>query len=115
MENNIHKYLLDINEAIDRLEIYFLNCPDFKEYELNSMLQDATERNLEIIGEAVNKILVIDPEIGISDSRRIVNTRNKLIHGYDSIDNAEVYVIVKKYIPILKLEIRTLMHNIGNV
>ncbi|MEY3599036.1 MAG: hypothetical protein RL521_1458, partial [Bacteroidota bacterium] len=33
MENNIHKYLLDINEAIDRLEIYFLNCPDFKEYE----------------------------------------------------------------------------------
>jgi uncharacterized protein with HEPN domain len=63
----------------------------------------------------MNKILVIDPEIQISDSRKIVNTRNKLIHGYDSIDNAEVYVIVKKYIPILKLEIRTLMHNIGNV
>ena len=115
MENKIRKYLLDINDAIDRLEIYFLNCSDFTEYELNSMLQDATERNLEIIGEAMNKILVIDPEIRISDSRKIVNTRHKLIHGYDSIDNAEVYVIVKKYIPILKLEIQILIQNIGNM
>jgi uncharacterized protein with HEPN domain len=69
------------------------------------MLQDATERNLEIIGEAMNKILVIQADIKISDSRKIVNTRNKLIHGYDSIDNAEIYVIVKKYLPVLKVEI----------
>ena len=115
MENKIQKYLLDINEAINRIEFYFLNCEEFKEYELNPMLQDATERNLEIIGEAMNKILAIEPEIQISDSRKIVNTRNKLIHGYDSIDNAEVYVMVKKYVPILKLEIQNLMQNVGNI
>lgn len=115
MENKILKYLLDINEAIKRIEVYFLNCEEFKEYELNPMSQDATERNLEIIGEAMNKILAIEPEIKISDSRKIVNTRNKLIHGYDSIDNAEVYVMVKKYVPILKLEIQILMQNIGNI
>ncbi|MEN9333398.1 MAG: hypothetical protein RLY35_578 [Bacteroidota bacterium] len=74
------------------------------------MLQDATERNLEIIGEAMNKILVIQPDIKISDSRKIVNTRNKLIHGYDSIDNAEIYVIVKRYLPILKVEIADLLY-----
>lgn len=112
MENKIQKYLLDINEAINRIESYFLNCDDFKEYELNAMLQDATERNLEIIGEAMSKILALDPGVKISDSRKIVNTRNKLIHGYDSIDNAEVYVIVKKYVPILKLEIQFLIRNI---
>lgn len=75
------------------------------------MLQDATERNLEIIGEAMNKILVIQANIKISDSRKIVNTRNKLIHGYDSIDNAEIYVIVKRYLPILKIEIVDLMNH----
>ena len=63
----------------------------------------------------MNKILAIEPEIKISDSRKIVNTRNKLIHGYDSIDNAEVYVLVKKYVPILKLEIQILMQNVGNI
>ncbi len=109
MENKVRKYLLDINEAISRIEEYFQNCDDFSQYELNTMLQDATERNLEIIGEAMNKILVIQPDIKISNSRKIVNTRNKLIHGYDSIDNAEIYVIVKRYLPILKLEIADLL------
>jgi uncharacterized protein with HEPN domain len=33
------------------------------------MLQDAVERNLEIIGETVNKILFIKPDIEISNSR----------------------------------------------
>lgn len=78
----------------------------FLQYEENMMLKDATERNLEIIGEAMNKILLLDQSIVITDSRKIVNTRNKLIHGYDSIDNAEVYVIVKKYLPVLKCEVK---------
>jgi uncharacterized protein with HEPN domain len=111
MENKIRKYLLDIEDAINRIENYFQNCDEFNQYELNAMLQDATERNLEIIGEAMNKILVIQADIKISDSRKIVNTRNKLIHGYDSIDNAEIYVIVKRYLPILKIEIVDLMNH----
>lgn len=108
MENKVKKYLLDIEDAIKRIESYFQNCDEFSQYDLNSMLQDATERNLEIIGEAMNKILVIQPQVAITDSRKIVNTRNKLIHGYDSIDNAEIYVIVRKYLPILKVEIEGL-------
>ena len=110
MESKVKKYLLDIDDAINRIENYFQNCDEFSQYELNSMLQDAVERNLEIIGEAMNKILVIQPDIKISDSRKIVNTRNKLIHGYDSIDNAEIYVIVKRYLPILKVEIADLLY-----
>jgi uncharacterized protein with HEPN domain len=106
MESKIKKYFIDILEAIDRIEVYFDGCQDFLHYEGSRMLQDATERNLEIIGEAMNKILLLDQSIVITDSRKIVNTRNKLIHGYDSIDNAEVYVIVKKYLPVLKCEVK---------
>jgi uncharacterized protein with HEPN domain len=106
MENKMKKYFLDILEAIERIETYFDGCQDFLQYEGNMMLKDATERNLEIIGEAMNKILQLDPLTKISDGRKIVNTRNKLIHGYDSVDNAEVYVIVKKYLPVLKSEVK---------
>jgi uncharacterized protein with HEPN domain len=110
MENKIKKYFLDILDAIAKIEIYFDGCKDFLYYEESMMLQDATERNLEIIGEAMSKILQLDPSIKISDSRKIVNTRNKLIHGYDAIDNAEVYVIVKKYLPVLKTEVHELIY-----
>ena len=43
----------------------------------------AVERNIEIIGEAMNHILKLEPDIPISDSRRIVDTRNRIIHGYE--------------------------------
>ncbi|MDB5089866.1 MAG: hypothetical protein JWR09_3860 [Mucilaginibacter sp.] len=43
------------------------------------MLQQAVERNLEIIGEAVNCLLKIDSEINITSARRMVDTRNKMV------------------------------------
>jgi uncharacterized protein with HEPN domain len=49
------------------------------------MLQYAVERNIEIIGEAMNKLLKVEPNVNISNSRRIVDARNKIIHGYDEI------------------------------
>ncbi len=69
------------------------------------MLQDAVERNIEIIGEAVNKLLKIESEIVITNSRRIVDARNKIIHGYDEIDNAQIWAIIINHLPILKQEV----------
>lgn len=105
MENELKKFLFDALSALEQIETYFSKCESFVYYESNNMLQDATERNLEIIGEAIKKALDIDPQIEITNSRRIVNTRNKLIHGYDSIDNAEVYAIVIRHLPLLKTEL----------
>lgn len=58
MDEKILKWLYDIKSAIDEIEGYFDDYPrDFSQYSGNPMLKRAIERDLEIIGEAVNRIL----------------------------------------------------------
>ena len=103
------KLLNDILLCIGNIEDYLNTDKSFNNYESNSLLQDAVERNLITIGEATNALLKIDPKIGISDSRKIVNARNRLTHGYDEIDATQIWSIVIKYLPILKIEVEALM------
>ncbi len=77
----------------------------FDIYDSNPMLQDAVERNIEIMGEAMNKLLKTEPQINISNSRRIVDARNKIIHGYDEIENVQIWGIIINSLPTLKKEI----------
>jgi uncharacterized protein with HEPN domain len=109
MENKIKKLLFDILESVNNIEDYLGGKKIFEEYNLNPMLQDAVERNLEIIGEAVNKILAFEPDIEISNSRRIVDVRNKIIHGYDEIENAQIWGIIINHLPTLKKEVEKLL------
>ncbi len=69
------------------------------------MLQDAVERNIEIIGEATNRLLKLVPQIKITNARRIVDARNKIIYGYDEVENVQVWGIIINSLPILKKEI----------
>lgn len=105
MDNKSKKLLFDILTSINNIDTYFGELKQFEHYEKNPMLQDAVERNIEIIGEAMNKLLIIEPNIKISNSRRIVDARNKIIHGYDEIDNTQIWEIIINRLPILKLEI----------
>jgi uncharacterized protein with HEPN domain len=63
------------------------------------------ERNIEVIGEALSRILTKDPEINISNSRKIVDTRNRIIHGYDSVSDEIIWGIVIKHLPLLQIEV----------
>ncbi|MBW8334152.1 MAG: DUF86 domain-containing protein [Prolixibacteraceae bacterium] len=74
------------------------------------MLQDAVERNLEIIGKAINQLLKINPSIQISNARRIVDARNKIIHGYDSLEPVNIWAIVINHLPTLKQEVNDLLN-----
>lgn len=65
--------------------------------------------NIAIMGEATNRILKDNPDITISQARQIVNTRNYVIHGYDSLSLEMLWVIIIKDIPILKAEVETLL------
>ena len=60
--------------------------------------QSAVERQLGIIGEAINKFDAIHPEISLENARKIVGFRNRIIHAYDSIDNSIIWVIVKRHL-----------------
>ena len=105
MGNKAKKLLFDILTSINNIDNYIGKKKVFDDYENNPMLQDAVERNIEIIGEAMNKLLIIEPQINISNSRRIVDARNKIIHGYDEIENAQIWGIIINSLPILKNEV----------
>lgn len=109
MDRAILKYLFDIQKCIENIDDYIGNEKDFDAYISNPMLQDAVERNIATIGEAMKKALDLDETLPISYARRIVGTRNRLIHGYDDIDNIEVWNIIVNNLPVLKSEIESLL------
>jgi len=76
----------------------------------NLLLQRGIERNIEIIGEAMNRILKENNEIKITNSRKIVDTRNYVIHGYDSLTTDILWSIVVNHLPILKTEIENILN-----
>lgn len=55
----------------------------------------------------------IDSSIPITSARSIVNTRNLVIHSYDSIDNEIIWAIVMRHLPILKKEVKQLLSNLS--
>ena len=87
METEIKKYLFDVRESIESIESYLGDKREFKLYMSNKMLRRAVEREFEIIGEAMGRIDKLNPDINISSKRQIISMRNRVIHGYDKIDD----------------------------
>ena len=108
MTSKVKKYLLDILEAIQSIENYIEHA-DFFQYQQNKMMRRAVERELEIIGEALNALLKIETEVQISGSERIIGMRNRVIHGYDKIDDGIVWGTIKRHLPVLKNEVYELL------
>ena len=109
MQDNIRKYLYDIEVAFDSINSYLLGKKDYSFYQQDKQLRRAIERELEIIGEAANKILQLDPEITIENARKIVDLRNWVIHGYDKVDDVIVWGIIVNHLPKLQEQVATLL------
>lgn len=109
MPHNIEMYLLDISNSIDSIFEYLGEERNFNAYESNKLIRRAVERELEIIGEATNRILKIDPRVDISNARRIVDLRNWVIHAYDNVDNVIIWGILHKDLPLLKVQVSNLL------
>lgn len=71
------------------------------------MLKRAIERELEIIGEAVNRIISRDPhfETKIKDAKNIIGLRNQVIHAYDNISDENIWAKLINHLPKLKEEV----------
>ncbi len=110
MDKGINKYLYDIKESIQSIESYLGEKRVFNIYMSDKMLRRAVEREFEIIGEAINRIDKIDPEINISSKQRIISMRNRVIHGYDKIDDGIIWGTIIRHLPLLKSEIENLMY-----
>ncbi|MBD3300629.1 MAG: DUF86 domain-containing protein [Candidatus Moranbacteria bacterium] len=109
MKDKIKKYLFDIDEAIASINEYLDDQRDFSIYQKDKKLRRAVEREFEIIGEAISRILHNDENIKITNARKIVDLRNFVIHGYDRVDDAIIWGIIVKDLPKLKKEIKGLL------
>jgi uncharacterized protein with HEPN domain len=114
MDERILKWLYDIKISIDEIDDFFIKEEkDFFKYQNNIMLKRAIERNFEIIGEAINRIITRDSIYieKISNAKSIIGLRNQVIHAYDSISDENIWSILINHLPKLKAEIENLIHH----
>jgi len=104
-------WLTDINQCIDEIFDFLPEKRDFSEYQSDLKTKKAVERNIEIIGEAVKRILDKNSDFPIKNARRIIDTRNRIIHGYDSISDEIIWGIIINELPNLKIEVSELLKN----
>ena len=99
MEKEIKVGLSDIKQAIAEINQFLPEKKMFQEFQKDLKSKRAIERNVEIIGEAMNRILNQNPTIEITNARKIVDTRNRISHGYDSVSDDIIWAIVIRDIP----------------
>ncbi len=87
----------------DRPKEYVTFCND-------TLFRRGVERNIEIMGEAMNQVLKIEPDINITAARKVVDTRNFVIHAYDSLKPDILWGIVVNHMPLLKEEVESLLN-----
>ncbi len=109
MDNNIKAWLKDIESAINEINSFLPNSKIFSDFQRDLKTKRAVERNIEIIGEAMSRILKVDPSIQISHTRKIVDTRNRIIHGYDSVSEDILWGIIVNSLPGLLEEVREML------
>lgn len=109
MNDRVKKYLTDILGCIEFMEIETSLVKGYEEFYKNRLLRAAVERQFEIIGEALNQALKINPDLPITNKLRIVGIRNRIIHAYDAVDSILLWEVIRKHLPVLKLEINKLL------
>lgn len=110
MDSEIKTWLYDVLQSITEIESYFEGKQKiFEIYLRDKKTKRVIERNIEIIGEAINRILKKDNNFKIENAQRIIGTRNRIAHGYDKISDDLIWSIVIKHLPKLKEEIALLL------
>ena len=112
MDVKIKVWLEDIIKSIDEIYDFLPEKRDFFKYKKDIKTKKAIERNIEIIGEAVSRILKFkESNIKINNAKRIIGTRNRIAHEYDNISDEIIWTIITKELPKLREEIKNLKNN----
>jgi uncharacterized protein with HEPN domain len=114
LENRTKKLLFDVL-ASGRSICEWCSARSFSDYERDRQLRRAVEREFEVIGEALNRLSQADSMVAarIGERQRIIGFRNRIIHGYDAIDDATVWGVVESHLPRLVAEVETLLKEAG--
>ena len=114
MRRDSQSLLWDIAEAAAAID-GFIEGLDLDHYVQSPLVHSAVERKFEIIGEALNQLTKLDPDLAarIPDASRIVAFRNLLIHGYAVVDHARVFRTARESLPALQEQVTTLLAELG--
>jgi len=105
MDKEIKTWLADIEQAISEIYQFLPDQKNFEAFQKDLKTKRAIERNIEIIGEAMSRILKLKPDFPITTARKIIDTRNRIIHGYDDVSDQIIWTIVVLYLRDLLKEI----------
>ncbi|HOE21132.1 MAG TPA: DUF86 domain-containing protein [Spirochaetota bacterium] len=102
----------DILLSINKIENYICNIQSYEEFIKNDIVVDAVLRNLEVLGEAANKIsLELKNKYTEIPWKRVIGLRNIVIHGYFIVDLSIIWKIINEQSPALKTQIITIKHD----
>jgi uncharacterized protein with HEPN domain len=104
------KRLLDVVNACDAIA-EFVAGKDFLAYESDRLLRSAVERQFEIIGEALNKAATAEMALAseLPEFHRIIGLRNRLIHGYDNVDDEILWDVVQSKLGPLRAHVDAIL------
>ncbi|OPZ25501.1 MAG: hypothetical protein BWZ00_01836 [Bacteroidetes bacterium ADurb.BinA174] len=106
----VNNYLEDIQIAINEIDEFFSDVPKtYEEFLSNLILRRAVERNIQIIGESVGRISVLDESITITNARKYMDAGKHITHTYNSLLPDILWSIVINHLPQLKTEVETLL------
>lgn len=99
----IAKWLEDIRASSEFI-LDVVSGKSLDDYTEDAIIRAAVERHFEIIGEAIRRIAQKDSSVAerLGDYQRVISFRNMLIHGYDLVDDGEVWNVIQKSLPELK-------------
>ncbi len=110
MDEYIAVYLYDVKKAIMEVESFFEGYPmRYDVFEKDYLRRSAFERKAEIMGEAINRILKIQRDFPLPNAKAVIDTRNRIIHGYDSVKPEFLWGLVVRHIPELKKDVERLL------
>ena len=109
MDDILKKYLTDVILAVENIDTHLQHKRDYALFENNITIRSAIKYEFAIIGEAIYELQKLKADVQITDARKIIGLRNKVVHDYDAIDNAQVWAIIINYLPGLESEVRTLL------
>jgi uncharacterized protein with HEPN domain len=110
MKNEAKKRLRDIADACAAAGRFGAG-KRFSDYLADEMFRSAVERKLGIIGEAFAKLEEADPALteNFPELRKIIGMRNRIIHGYDNVDEELVWDVVQNKLPALQQKVEALL------
>jgi uncharacterized protein with HEPN domain len=116
MDRDARAYLWDVQQACEAISRFVAGL-DAASYAQDALVTAAVERKFEVIGEALNQLSKLSPELAqrVPHWREIIGFRNVLIHGYATIDHARVWRIIEMSLPDLHTTVSALLTELGPV